>query len=105
MNRRQFISIATLIFAPAINAREPVSSFGILLSQIKSPFTRQNLTQTYSTSRWCNNLRKISSLNSLSQHILNQIKQDYIENKVELIEGIVLSETEVQLYLARESYA
>ena len=107
MNRRQFLSLSMLIFSPyvKVNARDSQNSFGVLLNTLDSPFKYLNSKSEYTISDWQNQLPLNSKIDILSEHILGQIMQDYRENKVDLVDGFILSKTEIMLYLAKERNA
>jgi len=64
-----------------------------------------NAKEVYTLDRWLSKLPYKNNVNELSNHILNLIKLDYIENRVNLIDGVILSNTEITLYFAKEYYA
>ena len=105
VNRRQFTSLSILIFAPYLKGNATQSSFGFLLDRIKNPFKLLNIKESYNLDDWINELPITSDISVLSEYVLSLIKQDYKENRVELVEGIILSKTEIKLYLAKEFHA
>ena len=105
MNRREFVSLALLIFAPISNARLVNGDLQIVLNQIVNPFGNLIRMDSAALEEWIGALPNISNVDFFSEYILSQIEIDYIENRVMLVEGIVLSETEVMLCSARELYA
>jgi hypothetical protein len=53
---------------------------------------------------WIKELPVNSDLNTLTEYLVNLIRQDYKKNDVSLVEGIILSNTEIKLYSAKELY-
>ena len=80
-------------------------NIGIILNRIVNPFGDLIQMDLHAVEEWISTLPNISNVDIFSEYILSQIELDYIENRVVLVEGIVLSETEVKLYRAREIYA
>ena len=105
INRRQFLSLSVLIFVPYCKVNADESSFQVLLNEIQSPFQMSIYKERYNLDNWISKLPDTSNVSELSEHILSLIKLDYIENKVGLIDGVILSNTEITLYFAKESYA
>ena len=105
INRRQFLSLSALIFVPYCKVNADKSIFKVLLNEIQSPFQMSISKERYNLDSWINKLPVTSNVSELSEHILSLIKLDYIENKVGLIDGVILSNTEITLYFAKESYA
>lgn len=105
INRRQFLSLSVLVFAPYCKVNANESSFKTLLNEIQSPFQMLIFKKKYNVDSWISQLPNTSNISELSEHILSLIRLDYIENKVGLIDGVILSNTEITLYLAKESYA
>ena len=105
MNRRKFVSLALLMFAPIGNARVENYNVQVILNRIVNPFGDLIRMDLDAVEEWISTLPNISNVDIFSEYILSQIELDYIENRVVLVEGIVLSETEVKLYRAREIYA
>jgi len=104
MNRRQFASLSLLIFLPKINGLGEHTDLRYLLKQVINPFKDLKI-DLYVIEEWVKSLPDTPSINIFAEYILGQIELDYIENRVVLVDGIVLSETEVKLYCARELYA
>ena len=105
MNRRKFVSLALLMLAPIGNARVENYNVQVILNRIVNPFGDLIPMDLDAVEEWISTLPNISNVGIFSEYILSQIELDYIENRVVLVEGIVLSETEVKLYRAREIYA
>jgi hypothetical protein len=105
INRRQFLSLSALIFAPYLKVNAYESSFKTILNEIHCPFQMSNSQEVYNLDSWISKLPDTSNISALSEHILSLIKLDYIENRVNLIDGVILSNTEITLYFAKKSYA
>ena len=105
INRRQFLSLSALIFAPYCKVNADENCFKELLNEIQSPFQMSIFKERYSVNSLTSKLPNTSNVNELSENILSLIRLDYIENNVGLIDGIILSNTEITLYFAKESYA
>ena len=83
-----------------VNASQ--SSFGTLLGRINNPFNSLGAKERYVLNDWVSELPVTSNVSVLSEHVLSLIMYDYKENSVDLVEGIILSKTEIMLYLAKE---
>lgn len=105
INRRQFLSLSVLILTPYCKVNANETNIKMLLNEIQSPFKISKSHEVYNLDRWLSELPEMYNVNALSEHILNLIKLDYIENRVNLIDGVILSNTEITLYFAKESYA
>ena len=105
INRRQFLSLSVLVFAPFSKVIAKSNNFDTLLSEINNPFQISISSEEYNLDHWVSQLPVSSSASMLSKHVLGLIKRDYLENKVDIIDGVILSNTEIMLYYAKESYA
>jgi len=104
MNRRQFASLSLLMFLPKVKGLGEHTDLRYLLNHVINPFKGLKI-DLYAIEEWVKSLPDTPSINVFAEYILDQIELDYIENRVVLVDGIVLSETEVKLYYARELYA
>ena len=105
INRRQFLSLSVLIFAPYFKVKAQPSSFETLLYGIKNPFQISISKERHNLDDWISKLPVTLNVSELSEYVLTLIKSDYIENRVDLIDGVILSNTEIMLFFAKESYA
>jgi hypothetical protein len=105
MNRRKFVSLALVLLAPLGNIRSQNYSFDLFLSQIVNPFEDLSRMEITFVDQWIRSMPNISNSREFSEYLLGQIELDYVENRVALVEGIVLSETELKLYCASQYYA
>lgn len=86
-----------------MNARQ--NSFDQIIENIQNPFQVSLYEGTYKLDEWFISLPISRNTAELSKHILDLIEKDYQENNVDLINGVIVSKTEVMLYLAKEHYA
>lgn len=93
------------MLAPISKVRAGSYDMEFILDKIVNPFGDSIVMELYLVEEWISRLPNISNVSAFSEYLLRQVEQDYIDNKVVLVEGIVLSETEVKLCLAREFYA
>lgn len=91
------------MFLPKISGLGEHTDLQYLLNEMINPFKDLKI-DLYVIEDWVKSLPETPSINLFAEYILDQIELDYIENRVVLVEGIVLSETEVKLYCARELY-
>jgi hypothetical protein len=105
ISRRQFISYFALVFSPysIVSARQ--NSFDRIIEAIQNPFQVSLYEGTYKLDEWLIALPISRDTAELSKHILGLIEKDYQENNVDLINGVIVSQTEVMLYLAKDYYA
>ena len=104
MKRRVFLLYTALIFTPYVKAKG-VNSLKILLSEVEIPFKQIKVENVASVKAWIDLLPKHADVDTLSRYIYNLAIKDYRDNKVIVMEGVILSRSESMLYQAKIIYA
>jgi len=81
------------------------SSLISLLNELRNPFPDIEEKYSKGVDEWVRALPVASSVNELAFHLKVMIRDDYLNNRVEFLSGVLLSQTESFIYQAKKNYA
>ena len=84
INRRQFLSLSALIFAPYCKVNADENCFKELLNEIQSPFQMSIFKERYSVNSLTSKLSNTSNVNELSENKFNLHKSSSGNNIIKL---------------------
>ena len=105
MDRRQFTLLSLSVLVLNIFETHNINSLHKLLLQIQSPLCFSKKSQLEGYKYLENKFKGKENIDSIKINLLSMIKDDNLNNRVDVIEGKIISHTEIRLYAASELYA
>ncbi len=105
MDRRQFASLSLSVLILNFFETHNINNLHELLLQIQSPFRFSKESQLEGYKYLENKFKDKDNINLIRINLLSMIKNDNLNNRVDVIDGKILSHTEIRLYAASQLYA
>ena len=108
MKRRYFLSLCALFGCGVGGVLYPARSTNTLfkvLDGLNLPFSSKVIEHNYDVEAWLTSLPLHLNEGQLSAYLLDNIMKDYMRNDLDIVGEVVVSKTEIMIYLAKLSYA